>query len=184
MGIVDKSEKLVADILKSLKLPKLPVIVRKWLGDNLWWIALALAILSGIGALMGLTTLLGSLAALAVSSVFAVFVGWAVISSAISVIFSAAGAAVLGAAVKPLQLKQRQGWALFFVSWVLGALSTALSVIFGILSLNIIGAMATLIFGALWLGVYAYALFEVRSEFAHVEKSAGVKGKSAKVTKK
>jgi hypothetical protein len=177
MGVVDKMERLVADLLKGLNLPKLPVVARKWIGNNLWWIALVIAILSGINALMVLATLPGSLATIAIFSAFSVFAGWVALSSIISAIFSGATAAVLGMAVKPLQLKQLKGWKLFFTAWLIGVLSALVSVVLGLLSLNIIGAIVTLIFSTIWIAIYVYVLFEVRPEFAHVSKSEGVKGK-------
>lgn len=179
MELISKSEKHVEKLLKSLKLPKLPNFVRKWLGVNVWWIAAVFAVLLAISALIAIGSLFTRLNALALVPsawlVVSAVAGWAIVSSIINIVFSAAEAVLLGLAVNPLQLKQKKGWTLLYIVLLLGALSVVAGLILSMLTLNILTFIGGLLFGAIWLIVYAYILFEIRGEFAHVEKSAGVK---------
>lgn len=178
MEFVNMLEKRVEEILNKMKLPALPAVIRSWLGQNIWWIAAVFAVLSAFGVLFALGGILTSLAAMSAlpgSWVVGAVVGWGIVTGIVSLIFSAVDATLLGLAVNPLQLKQKKGWTLLFIVWLVGALSIAVSILLGILALNPFAVIGTVIFGALSLAISGYVLFEIRREFAHVEKSAGVK---------
>jgi hypothetical protein len=80
--------------------------------------------------------------------------------------------ALLALAITPLKAKQKKGWVLLFITWLLGALSV---VVTAILTLSVLNFITSVIFGALWVAVGGYLLFEMHGQFAHVERSKGVK---------
>lgn len=157
-------------------LPHLPAGGQKWLGANVWWIALIAAILSGISALftaigiLGLLSIMGTTAA----SYYAVptFTAWAIVTGLVSLVFAVIDAILLGMAVTPLKEGQKKGWVLLFVVWLIGVVGVVVN---SILTLNPFGLVFGLLFGALWAAVVGYFIFEIHGQFAHVERSKGVK---------
>ena len=179
MEAVAKLESLAYEQLKKMNLPRLPKGLRVWIGDNVWWLAAFFSVLFGISALpliFGFITTFGALVA-PVNSLWYVgsFTGWVVVTNITVITFTVLNAALLGAAVNPLKESQKQGWTLLFVLWLVNLLSLALNVLVSVLTLNIFNLMGVLIFGTAFLVISAYFLFEIRGEFAHVEKSAGIK---------
>lgn len=174
MELLHKLEKQILQWIKDI--PHLPASAQKWLGDNLWWIVLIGAILTGISALFTFVSVMSfaSISSSLVASYYPVasFTSWALVTSLVSLAFTVAQAVLLAVAVKPLQLKQKKGWVLLFVTWLLSAVSMVVS---AILTLNPFGFIVGLIFGAIGLAITGYFLFETHNQFAHVEKSRGVK---------
>ncbi len=174
MEILAKLERQVLTWTKDV--PHLPPSVKRWLGDNIWWIVLILAISAAISVLYNVFMLLGSLFISPLAASYyaaATFVVWVVVSKAIAALFAALEAGVLFAAVKPLKAKQKKGWVLLFVFWLVSVLST---VVGAIITLSPLGVISGLIFGGVWLAVSGYFLFEIHDQFAHVERSKGVQG--------
>ncbi|MES2630396.1 MAG: hypothetical protein V4611_00350 [Patescibacteria group bacterium] len=181
MDFLSKLENTIFEWFKSL--PDLPAGGRKWLGDNIWWIALIGAILTALGvlgtltALASLVSLFGTVAATyyATSSVTT----WAIVTGVVGLVFSILELLLLAFAIKPLKEKQKKGWVLLFATWLLGGFAVIVN---AILSLSIIGFIFGVLFGAIWVAISGYFLFEIHGQFAHVQRSAGVK-KGVKVTK-
>ena len=181
MEFLNKLEKTVLSWFKSV--PHLPAAGQKWLGNNIWWIVLGGAILTGIGVLVSLAAL-STLVSLIGSPVAAYYVTttvttWAVITGVIGIMFSVLEGILLAVAVQPLKEKQKKGWVLLFAAWLLAAIGVVVN---SILSLNVFGFIIGIIFGALWIAVSGYFLYEIHSQFAHVERSKGVQ-KDAKIVK-
>lgn len=176
MEVLSKLEHTVMGWLKSV--PHLPVEVRKWLGDNVWWLAAVGAVLSGLVALGLFLAILGDLASLSgpVVSYYVStsFVTWVIIKTIVSFVFLGLQCLLLALAVSPLKEKQKKGWVLLFASLLLSAVSV---VVRATLTLSAFNFITDIIFGALLLAVSAYFLFEIHGEFAHVERSKGVKSK-------
>lgn len=174
MEMLQKLENIILGWAKSV--PHLPEVVRKWLGDNVWWIALVGAILSSIAGLFALIGVFGVLSVMGtVASTYyaaSTFTAWAIVTGLVSLLFIVIEVVLLATAVKPLQLKQKKGWVLLFVTWLVGAVSIVVN---AVLSLNPFGFIVGIIFGAIWLAVSGYFLFEIHGQFARVEKSRGVK---------
>ncbi len=174
MEALSKLEHKVADLLKGV--PHLPSGAQKWLGENIWWIVAIAAGLGVIGALSLLATLFGSLSTL--SSPFiayytsATYVARASLEVGVALVFVVIQSALLIAAVRPLKERQKKGWTLLFALLVLSAVSI---VVGAIVALNPFSFVVDIIFGALWIAISAYFLFEIRGEFARVERSKGVK---------
>lgn len=180
MDLLSKLERTVLGWLKNV--PHLPEVARRWIGDNIWWITLVAAILSGIGVLVGLIGLIGviSLIGTVAASYYATatFTTWAIVLGIVGLVFSAIDTLLLIMAVNPLRAKQKKGWVLLFIVWLVGVVSVVLN---SILSLNVIGFITGILFGAIWLAISGYFLFEIHGQFAHTERSKGVR--AAKVTK-
>lgn len=176
MELLTKLERTVLGWLKAI--PHLPVNARKWLGENAWWISVVFAVLTGAGALGLLFALFGHLSALA-SPYAAYFVSssivvWAIVTTISSLVFIVPACLLFAFAVTPLKERQKKGWVLLFAAWLLGVVSVAVN---AVLTLNPLTFVTNLIFGALWLAVTGYFLFEMHSQFAHTERSKGVKAK-------
>ena len=160
-------------------IPHLPTNVQKWLGDNVWWLTAIGAVLAGISVLGLLISILGNLSTLAspIVTYYAstTFVTWLIVKAVVALVFVALECVLLAAAVAPLKLKQKKGWVLLFAAWLVGAVSVVIN---SILTLSALSFMTYIIFGALWTAVFAYFLFEMHGQFAHVERSKGVKSKA------
>jgi len=176
MELVAKLERIVQEWYKNM--PHLPDVARKWLADNVWWIAAVAAVLAGIGALSSLSGVFGGLSTLSspVVSYYASssFVTLMVIHSLVSLIFLALECAIFAYAVRPLKERQKKGWVLLFASLLLGAVALVVN---AVLVFNPFGFVMQLIFSALWWAIGTYFVFEIRDQFAHLERSAGVKSK-------
>jgi len=174
MDIVTKLENLVLGWVKGL--PHLPQAAQKWLATNVWWIALVGAILTGISLLISLGTLftavsiLGTVAAsyYAASS----FTTWTIVTALVSLAFTIGQGLLLAVAVQPLKALQKKGWVLLFLSWILGIIALVVN---AVLTLNPFSFIFAVIFGAVWVAISGYFLFEIHGQFAHVSKSTGVK---------
>ncbi len=169
--------KLEQQVLKWAKgVPHLPTPARKWLGDNVWWIALVGAILTGIGILFELVRLVNviSIIGTPAESYFAAatFTTWTIVTVLIGLVFMVIEGLLLASSVTPLKEKQKKGWVLLFVLWLVSAVSV---VVTAVLSLNPFGFVLVLLPGAIWLAITGYFLFEIHGQFAHVERSKGVK---------
>lgn len=163
------------------KVPHLPAAARSWLGENVWWIVLVGAIIMAISSLFALIGLVGTLSVVgtiaATYYAASAFTGWAILTGIVGLVFIVLEAFLLFMAVKPLQARQKKGWVLLFAYWLLGAVSVVVN---AVLSLNVFAFIVTILFGAVWLAIAGYFLLEIHGQFAHVEKSRGVKAHETK----
>lgn len=174
---MEHMSKLERKILKWVaSLPHLPEVARKWLGDNVWWIVLVGVVLSVIAILIGLNnvfitlTIMNSVAMMYLTST--TVNSWVIITAIIGIVFIALKTVLMGFAIKPLQNKQKKGWVLLFATWLLGIVDV---VVGAVLSLGVFSFIMGILFGAIGIAVTGYFLFEIHGQFAHVQKSAGVK---------
>lgn len=178
MKLISQLERTVRGWLKNV--PHLPASARQWIGENAWWIAAVGAVVSGLGALGLLLGVFETLSALNNPYVAyyasSTFVTWVVIKSIVSLVFIAVTSVLLAVAISPLKEKQKKGWVLLFAAWLVSALSVVVS---AVLTLNPFGLITNLIFGALWVALGGYFIFEIHGQFAHTERSKGVKSKKA-----
>lgn len=176
MEFLTKLEHKVIGWLKDV--PHLPNGARKWLGTNVWWIVVIgviLGALAGLFSLIGLFTLFATLSSPVVAYyASSSLIGLAVAKAVIALVFLGAEIALLAFAINPLKAKQKKGWVLLFMSWLVGALSV---VVTAVLTLNPFSFIMSIIFGALWVALGGYLLFEIHGQFAHVERSKGVQEK-------
>lgn len=166
MELIKKLETTVAGWVKDV--PHLPAAGQKWLGENVWWIVLIGAILSGIAFLFALSALFTLIALLGtVSSAYYVVptvTSWAVVSGVVSLVFLVLQGLILAVAVNPLKTRQKKGWVLLFASWLLNAVAVVVN---SILTLSVGGFILGILFGAIGLAIGGYFLFEIHSQFAH-----------------
>ena len=174
MEFLNKLERTVLGWFKGV--PDLPAGGRKWLGDNVWWIVLvgviltALGVLGSIAALSALVSLLGTVAITYYTTT--AVTSWAIVTGIVSLAFTIIEGVLLAVAIKPLKDKQKKGWVLLFAAWLVAAVGVVVN---AILSLNVLGFILGILFGALWAAISGYFLFEIHGQFAHVERSRGVR---------
>ena len=148
--------------------PNLPRQAQRWLGDNVWWIVLIGAILSGIAFLFGLGALvrLISLEGSVSNSYYVTddYTSIQVMNASISLFFTTVIGLLLALAVKPLQRKSKKGWVLLFLTFFVQAISVLVS---AVLTFSFAGFVITVLFGAIGLAIGAYFLFEIHGEFGH-----------------
>ncbi|MFZ1249932.1 MAG: hypothetical protein WAR37_00565 [Candidatus Microsaccharimonas sp.] len=176
MNILSKLERTLLTWFKEI--PQLPTSLKQWLGANAWWIAVVGALFSGISVLWLVITLLGNIAALDGSSVSyyasTTFITWTIVTTSVSLAFTILECLFLSLSVTPLKNMQKKGWVLLFATWLLTAVSVVTE---AILSLNPFSFVLSLLFGAIWIAVAGYFLYQIHGQFAHVERSKGVKAK-------
>jgi uncharacterized membrane protein YhaH (DUF805 family) len=166
MEYISKLEKLVLGWAKNV--PHLPAAGQKWLGANVWWIALVGAIISGIATLVSLSIVFRLVANLnAPSDSYYVtndYTSIAIMSAIVSLVFLVANCVLLALAVKPLQNMQKKGWVLLFLTLLVEALSV---LVHAVLSFSVVGFIIDIIFGAVGLVIGAYFIAEIHGQFGH-----------------
>ena len=176
MDFLVKIEKRVFDWFK--KSPNIPNEMRKWLADNVWWFVIIGLILSVINILRAASFIQGQLALQGTAAnsyyVSSTVSDWAIVTSAISLVFIIIEALLFFFAIQPLREKQKKGWVLLFGAWLVSGVALVVN---AFLTLGILSFIITILFGAVWLVISGYFLFEIHGQFAHVERSNGVKNK-------
>jgi len=174
MDFLKKLEEKVFGWFKAA--PNLPNDARKWLGENIWWIIIVGVILTVLNILRGLKTLeeqvslQGTVAgSYYVSSSTS---DWIIVTVGVSVFFLILEAILMFLSIQPLKEKQKKGWVLLFAAWLISAVGLVVN---ALLTLGVFSFIITLLFGAVWLAISGYFLFEIHGQFAHVERSKGVK---------
>lgn len=174
MDFLAKLERAVHKWFKGL--PHLPVAGRKWLGENVWWLVLIVAVISALSVLFQLVGVLANLSLLGAPalSYYAAgsFVAWSIVLGLVSIVFTALIGLIMALAITPLKNKQKKGWVLLFAGLLVNAIWVVIN---AVLSLSVFSFIVSILFGALFLAVAAYFVFEIHGEFAHVERSKGVK---------
>lgn len=164
MEMVRKLEDTVAKWMEAM--PHLPVGGRKWLADNVWWIVIVGLSLSAIGIIVTVGNLINYLNVLSAFSAFVpvgtLGAGWVITTTIVSIVFTIMQIVLLAFAVKPLKAHQKLGWSLLFLTALVGAVA---AVIGGALSLNVLSLLLSVLFGAIFLGIALYFIFEIRSHF-------------------
>jgi hypothetical protein len=181
MELITKLESLVGGWLKNV--PHLPPAGQKWLGQNVWWIVLIGAIVSGIallfaiGALFALIALLGAVTASYYGAYAATGVtGVTIVAAIVALAFTIIRVILLAISVKPLKDMQKKGWTLLFIVWLIQVVSV---VVGAVLSFSVAGFFVGIIIGAIGLAISAYFLFEIHGQFAHSPRVTKVAPKKA-----
>jgi len=178
MEVLSKLETRIIGWLKNV--PHLPIGVRKWIAENIWWIVTIAVVVVALAVLWMLSRLFWHVDTLNSPMlsyyVSTAFVGWLVVSTLINLGFTAIQLALMAFAISPLKQRVKRGWVLLFASWLVSIVAV---VVGAILTFNPLSFIGNIIFGALVVAVTGYILFEIRDQFAHVEKTAGARGKKA-----
>jgi len=173
MELVNKLEKIVGGWLKPV--PHLPEKGRKWLADNVWWLALVgvvLSVLSAISAFYG--AMFGNNYANYVDSIYKAYG----INNPNSGVFGlnmsmymlvmyigiVVGAVIMGLAINHLKVKHKKGWDLMFLALLVSIAIQVVSVLFNLN--NLIGGILSVAVGA---AIGSYFLFEIKSYFKKAE---------------
>lgn len=174
---MEYAAKLERAVLKWFKgVPSLPAGGRKWLGENVWWIVLIGAILTGISILMNIAFIATQISLIgSVSNSYYVtptVTSWEIVKGTVSVAFMIVEVLLLATSIQALKVRQKKGWVLLFAAWLVSGISVVVS---ALLTLSILGFIIGVIFGAVGVAITGYFLVEIHSQFAHVERSRGVK---------
>lgn len=171
MEIIQKLEKKIASGYKSV--PNLPVSGRKWLAENVWWLAVISVILSAISILVSLIAVIsfmtwtGSLDAYSgYYSTSPYASGW-IIGAIITLVFTVAITILTASAISHLRVQRSRGWMLLFVVYLLSVVEVFAN---AILTYSVAGFIGGILFGAIGLAISGYFLFQIRSYFG-----AGIK---------
>lgn len=170
MDFLQKIETILAGWFK--KAPRLPETGRKWLTDNIWWMALVGALISILGifiiipvlfATLTLTTALGTFSPYTTSYETAYGMAW--LSLMFSVLNYVVTAVLLAVAVSPLKAKSRKGWNLLFVLYLV-------NFVLGVLSSLVLISIFAFIGPFIGAAIGGYFLFEIRDYFVGDKKVA------------
>lgn len=172
MKFVDKLETMIEGWLKPA--PRLPAAGRKWLGENIWWLVLVGVILSAIAFFMSLAGIFTAMSLIGAVGLYGTYVasaydGMWFVAAVVSLAFTALSVLVMATAISPLKVKNKKGWSLLFLAWVINAVALVVNII---LSFSPVTLIAGVIVGGIVLAVSAYLLFEIKSEFARVTKTS------------
>jgi hypothetical protein len=181
MEFITKLEKKVLGWVKGV--PHLPVEGQKWLAENMWWMVLVLAIISGVNFLYTLAALVTQIDLIGSASssyyISSSFTSLSIVNLVIKLLLVGITGLLLALAVKPLQVRSKKGWVLLFIILLVEALWV---VVHAALSLNFSGFIVSMLFGvvggeigAIVLLVCAYFVFEVHSQFGHSVKATAKK---------
>ena len=163
---VSKLEVMVAGWLKPL--PHLPKKFQKWLAENAWWLALIglvvsiIAIVSLVGLVLTVMTFLSGTVGFYTAAVGQLYTGFSIITTVISLLFSAISIALIAFAIKPLKAQLKRGWTLMFSALLV---NIAAAVVDMVLDFNVFMLVPSLIAIAVGAGIGAYLLFEIRQNF-------------------
>jgi hypothetical protein len=167
MDQLKKLESIISGWLKPV--PNLPQSVKKWLSENIWWLAIISLVVSVISALVLVGAIVAYSAATAIIDVNSVYTpnnvvydGTWLISAIFDLVVIILTVVILASAIKPLQSLRYRGWFLLFILLIL---STIRLVVSAILSLNVFVFIMDIIFGAIGLAIAAYLLFQIRGRF-------------------
>lgn len=158
MGALNQLENTAAGWFKQA--PHLPANVKKWLADNVWWLALVGVAISAFGILALLPLLVGASVLTSGYALYAgVDVGRTMLASWIGLGFLVAVVVLEAMAIMPLKAKKKQGWNLLFLALLVSILSSLVGLVVTYGVSNIFSAVLTALIGG-------YFLFEIRDSFA------------------
>lgn len=159
MNSISKLENTVGGWLKTA--PHLSKSSQKWLAENVWWIVLIGLVLS----VLGLIATIGTLMAIFFPAVsyFGVLLApaltFSIIASAVvPLIFFVITVILTAIAISPLKQLKKRGWDLMFLTMVISGL-------YSILSFIVSFSISTLLGGAIGLAIGLYFLYEIRTYF-------------------
>jgi len=169
MQFVNKLEKTIEGWLKPA--PHLPEDWRKWLSNNVWWLALIGVVLSVLSAASAFYTALFTNNYLNYINSFYKAYGiespsygsWGLNMSMYMLVMYigiVVGAIIMGMAIKHLKSKQEKGWDLMFLAMLVAAAAQLISVLFNLS--NLIGGILSTAIG---LAIGSYFLFEIKPYF-------------------
>ena len=160
MEQIKKLEKVMAGWYE--RAPHLPENGQKWLTENAWWIILVGVILNGFGVI---AILFGTLFAGTLLTTFGGVVGLALSGVLLAAVLTGMALSVLQIvllimAIAPLKAGEKKGWNYLFIAYLVFALAVVVGFLF---HLGTTGGLGGLIWGAIWLAIGGYFIFEIRS---------------------
>jgi hypothetical protein len=162
MDSTRKIEKIIEEWLRPL--PHLPIVWRKWLAKNVWWITFVAVIISVIVlfGLFGAISLFSTMPAFYLMVLHSSMIandGWLwLLSVYVSIALLVLAIVFEAMAISPLKAFKKRGWDLIFLAYLVGVVSGVIS---AILNLDILGLVSAAISAA----ISAYFIFEIKSYF-------------------
>lgn len=159
---------------KALRpLPSLPRKVVAVLSDYLWVLTaigavlMVLGILSSFYAISAYLSFMGNMSAYAGIYMQPVYSPLWLVSSILSIGFSALIAYLYFIAVAPLREMKAYGWNLLLVAFLVAGVQVVVN---ALLSLNVFGFIFSILFAAIFYGIGAYLLYQVKPHFVKAHK--------------
>lgn len=158
MSILHKTEKMMVEQFSKVPF-HLPTNIRRWLGNNVWWLMIISVVLSALAIANALQAILFIGAVTTFASVLSPLSGMALVSIWVSIIQLVVTIFLGLIAIKPLRDKSKQGWNLMLIMMLVSLLGSVLSMVVG-------GSIIAAVFSALLtITIGGYFLTEVRTEF-------------------
>lgn len=151
-------EEAIAKMHKDL--PHLPSSITKWLVDNAWWLVV-IGVVIGVFAALSILTALTAGSAIVGAFLGASAGGVVFASSLVSLIAAVLTLTIEATAIQPLKAKQKRGWDLVFLAFLVGIVGSVVSAIFG----GAYGMVSGIIWTLVWGAVGLYLLFELRVHY-------------------
>jgi hypothetical protein len=173
MEFVNKLEKTIEGWLKPV--PHLPEKGRKWLANNVWWLALIGVVLSVLSAVSAFYTALFTNNYLDYIDSFYKAYGiespsyglWGLNMSMYMLVMYigiVVGAIIMSMAINHLKSKHEKGWDLMFLAMLVSVVIQLISLLFNLG--NLIGGILSVAIGAT---IGSYLLFEIKPYFEKVK---------------
>lgn len=170
MDAVNKLENTIGGWFKNV--PHLPKGGKKWLANNLWWIALISAIIGILGVLILVPAVLIAFTSILAGEFETAYnPAFYVLSIVVSLVSLIATTALTCFAIAPLKAKRKTGWSLIFlslvVSFVLGVVASVLQAVALLMSNTngVVSLVTGLIVSIVGFYAGAYFIFEIREYF-------------------
>jgi uncharacterized membrane protein YfcA len=166
MDQIKKLETIVGNWLKPL--PDIPLAAKKWIAENIWWLAIISLVASIISAITLIFGIISYSAATATINTYSYYVHGLQYSTTwltgalVDLVVLVLTIVITASAIKLLQDLRYRGWFLLFLLLVLSAIHT---VVGAIVSLNVGVFLLDIVFGAIVLFIAAYLLFQIRGQF-------------------
>lgn len=141
------------------KFPHIPEGGRKVIADIVPWLAL----IFGILGLLGLFTAGALMALFAIPALLTGGI-W-VITGFITTVIGLITVILQLMAFTPLKARMKKGWNYIFYGVLLGALSTIITVVGGVLSMSTVNATSSLIGGIVGFLIGGWLLFEIKNQY-------------------
>lgn len=165
---------LEAKIEKALKpYPPLPKKVQAFLSDYLWIfvaigaVLMTLGILGSLSAISAYSSFMGNMGAYQGIYLQPVYRPFWLVSTLVSIGFSALIVYLYFKAITPLRETKAHGWNLLFVAYLVSGIQFVVNALF---SFNVFEFLFSIIVGAIFYTIGAYLLFQVKPHFVKAHK--------------
>ena len=150
--------------------PHLPNEIKHWFASNIWWLVAIIIALIGISALSALVQILSHFFYVGTyyfsTSYYdtTTFIVYSTIRAALALFFAIIQILIFVYALKPLKNKEKKGWVLLFIAFLVNALAKLVDSIMMFDAMMFVFEFAL---SCVWYIAVFYILFEIRTKFSH-----------------